>query len=789
MKSETMKESTKSKIRNPKQIRNSNVQIFKTYCFGDSNFGHACQKRAYPHLILFPPQGVLRSISLFEFRILIVLISIVLLSLGSGCASRTKKTNALVQDSGGRSVIKSIDFVNNRAFKDKTLERKLDFKVGDYLDPILAEAYRRTLAEFYRQKGFAFVEVTLDSEKLQQGQVVYTINEESRVKIGSVKFSGNDSIKTSALKKAVKTKTKKWFFWPGYYIEEVPAEDLARLQNIYYDRGFLDYNITAKREFTDDRRKVNITFEIEEGPAYSVGKISITGNKNFDDQKLLEGLKLEQEQIYRKRIADSHTKEILKLYRENGFVDAQVEQKHGLVPDVNIVDVEFYIIEGKQFRIGQVDITGNEQTQDNVVRHVLDEYGFVPGQLYNADLAPKQGDGKLEEYVQRTTLAEEVIIRPVTPGDGADNRKDVRVDIKEGKTGSVMLAGGVSSDSDIIGQLVWEQRNFDISDWPESFGDFITGRAFKGAGQSLRVALEPGTQVSQHSIAFSDPYFQDKPLTLDVRGSSWEREIERRDDSRLYDEGRTKGYVGFERRYENQWRRSIAFRVENVEVDDIYIYAPKEITDVKGSNFLAGAKLGVGRDLTDDRFNPSKGYTFNVGYEQVTGDETFGILRGNCIGYRTLHEDLLERKTVLATKLLAATVLGNAPTFEKFYGGGTGAYGIRGFEYRGVSTRGLQQNLPIGVPQREDPIGSDWIFLAGSEVTMPLVSDNFAALFFVDSAAIDTGRYRAAVGTGIQILIPQWFGPVPMRFEIATPFMKDDADETRAFSFSVGGLF
>ena len=721
---------------------------------------------------------------------MIVFISIMLLGLWSGCASRTKRADVLLRDSGDRSIIKSIDFVNNRAFKDKTLERKLDFKVGDYLDPILAEAYRRTLAEFYRQKGYAFVEVTLDSEKLQQGQVIYTINEEPRVKIGSVKFSGNDAIKTSALKKAVKTKPKKWFFWPGYYIEEVPVEDVERLQDIYYERGFLDYNITATRKFTDDRKKVHITFEIDEGPIYTVGEISVTGNNNFDDQKLLEGLKLEQEQIYHKRRADSQTKEILKLYQESGFVDAQVEQKLEFVPDVNAVDIEFYIIEGKQFRIGRVGITGNEQTQDKVIRHVLDEYGFVPGQLYNADLAPRQGEGKLEEYVQRTTLAEEVIIRPVTPSNGADNRKDLRVDIKEGKTGSVMLAGGFSSDSDVIGQLVYEQRNFDISDWPESFGEFITGRAFKGAGQSLRIALEPGTRVSQHSVTFSEPYFQDKPLTLNVRGSSWEREIERRDDSRLYDEGRTKGYVGFERRYENRWRRSIAFRIENVDVDNIYLYAPKEITDVKGENFLAGVRLGIGRDLRDDIFNPSKGHTFNVGYEQVSGDETFGILRGNVVGYRTLYEDLLERKTVLATKLLAATMIGNAPSFEKFYGGGTGTYGIRGFDYRGVSTRGLQTNLPVGVtPQRDDPIGSDWIFLANTEVTMPLISDNFAALFFVDSAAIDTGSYRAAVGTGIQIQIPNWFGPVPMRFEIATPFMKDDTDETRTFSFSVGRLF
>jgi outer membrane protein assembly factor BamA len=191
--------------------------------------------------------------------------------------------------------------------------------------------------------------------------------------------------------------------------------------------------------------------------------------------------------------------------------------------------------------------------------------------------------------------------------------------------------------------------------------------------------------------------------------------------------------------------------------------------------------------MRDDIYNPSKGYRFNVGYEQVTGGDDFGIATGKATWFTTLYEDLIERKTVLAVKVLAATTASEAPPFEKFYGGGTGEYGIRGFDYRGVSTRGLQTNVPN--PVRKDPVGSDWIFLANSEITVPLVGQNIEALFFMDSGTIDTGRYRASVGAGIQIMIPQLLGPVPMRFELATPFMRDDEDETRIFSFSMGRLF
>ncbi|MHC4806988.1 MAG: POTRA domain-containing protein, partial [Planctomycetota bacterium] len=156
--------------------------------------------------------------------ILIVFLPIVLASLSSGCASGLgpfvsgdDKTKEPVIDRGGRSVIESIDFVNNRTYKDESLRKKLDFKVGDYLDPVLAEAYRTTLTEFYRKKGFTFVQVRLDSEKLQKGQVIYAIDEGPRIKMESVEFVGNNAIKTSTLKKVIKTGTKRWLVLPKYY--------------------------------------------------------------------------------------------------------------------------------------------------------------------------------------------------------------------------------------------------------------------------------------------------------------------------------------------------------------------------------------------------------------------------------------------------------------------------------------------------------------------------------------------------------------------------------------------
>ena len=676
-----------------------------------------------------------------------------------------------------RNIIRSIVFEGNRKYKDKKLAKKVGLKRGEYIDSIALENGVTTLTELYRKKGYAFVEAALDESELASGKVVYRIDEGPRVRISSVKFAGNEKLKTRSLKLTVKTKKRKFFVLPRYYQQEKLAEDVLKLQRAYQKRGFLDSKIEAVRQFSEDNRKVRITFEIYEGSIYTVERVVISGNEQFDDSRLREGMKLVEGQVYSEQRATSTGKQIAKVYREAGFIDAQVERSRRFVAG-DKVEIDFSVTEGERFRIGTIDITGNAATQDKVVRRILDEYDFQPGKWYNADVAYGNGSGYLEKLVRRSVLAEATTI---TAHGEREGQRDAYVNIIEGQTGSVMVGGGLASDSGAFAQLVFEQRNFDISDRPESWREFLTGKAFKGAGQHFRIMLQPGTEVDTFSVSFTEPYLMNKPISLDAVVSSFER------DRESYDEQRAKAFLRFEKRYKSKWRRSVSVRLEDVDVDSLDIDAPQEIIDEKGSNVIVGVKLGVGRDMTNDKFNPSDGYRFNLSYEQVGGDHTFGILSAVHNRYKTLYEDLADRKTVLATKLLGATVVGNAPSFERFYGGGSGYYGIRGFDYRGVSPRGLQTG--VANPERKDPVGSDWIFIASAEVTVPLVGDSLSALFFVDSGAVDSGNYRAAIGTGIQIMLPQWFGPVPMRFELAAPFMKDSEDDTQTFSFSIGRLF
>jgi outer membrane protein insertion porin family len=661
-----------------------------------------------------------------------------------------------------------ITFSGDKKYDDKKLIEQLGFNRGDYLDKFTAKAGAEKLTEYYYKRGYPFVRVDFDDSGIEQGRLHYIIDCGQRAKIKKVRFQGNASIKNKELKNVIKSKPKNLGIFQNFFKQETLDDDLIKLQKAYDRRGYLDTKITARTNFGKDKKNVELVYAIEEGKQYNVEKIELVGNEFYSDANLTGTFRLKEGRFYSDEKAEYDRDEILKAYREAGFINVEVESVRRFTPDNKII-AHFDIKEGERFRIGQVNISGNKVTQDKVIRRVLDEKDFKPGEWYNTHIARGDGEGELEKDIKANVYTETATITPVGEKPG---QKDAEVRITEGKTGSIMFGAGVSSTDGLIGQMIYEQRNFDIKKWPKDWRKFFSEDAFKGAGQRLRIAAEPGTQVSRYSISFTEPYLKDKPIAMTLAGSIWERERE------SYDEQRQKGYLGFTKRMKNGRYRILAFRLENVAVESVESDAPKEVTDVKGDNLLAGIKLGFGRDTTDNRFTPTKGKNYEVSYEQVAGDYTFGVLDGTYRWYKTLHEDLARRKTVLETKLRAATVVGDAPLFEKFYAGGIGS--VRGFKYRGISPRSGPD---------DDPVGSKWLVTASGEIVVPLTSEALSGLFFVDTAMIETGGIRAAAGIGIQIMIPQWFGPVPMRFELAAPFLKSGDDDTQVFSFSVGALF
>jgi outer membrane protein insertion porin family len=339
----------------------------------------------------------------------------------------------------------------------------------------------------------------------------------------------------------------------------------------------------------------------------------------------------------------------------------------------------------------------------------------------------------------------------------------------------------------VLGTISFTQRNFDILAWPDSWKQFLRAQTLKGAGQTFRIVAEPGTEMMRFQVEWLDPAIFDQPYSVGAQAFLFTRERETYDESRY-------GVVGsLGHRFANQWYGELAVRPEGVDIDNLTLHAPPEVRDVEGMSFLTGFKGSLIRDRTDSRWMPSEGDRIMLSAEEVVG--SFNFLRTNAEYrfYRTLYTDALDRKHILATRLAAGEIIGDAPVFEEFYGGGTGS--VRGFKYRGISPRSAGGFYDGKVRGEGEPIGGDFSLFAGTEYSFPIFGTEASQLrgvLFLDTGTVeqDIGitAYRASVGFGVRWAIP-FLGPVPLAFDFGFPVSKQDDDDTQIFSFSVGWSF
>jgi outer membrane protein insertion porin family len=361
--------------------------------------------------------------------------------------------------------------------------------------------------------------------------------------------------------------------------------------------------------------------------------------------------------------------------------------------------------------------------------------------------------------------------------------RDLIIDVEESeRAGDFIFGIGVNSNSGVVGSIVLDVKNFDLFDWPRSFKEFIKLRSFRGAGQRLRIEAQPGTEFNRFRIDFAEPYFLDLPIRFGTSLYYFERERER------HDERRVGGNVSFGKRLKQgllkDWYVEGALRVEQVNIDDLELWAPRDVRDVEGGNFLTSVKATLVRDRTDSRLVPTAGDVLRFSWEQfgvLGGEHFFSKVLGSYTWHKTMFTDVKERKHVLSLRGDVGAIMGSSPAFERFYAGGIGS--IRGFDFRSVSPR---QGL------KDTEVGGDFMVLAKAEYSFPLFEDVIRGLIFTDMGTVEEdfgiSSWRASVGVGARLHI-DFFGPVPLEFDLAIPVAKESDDEEQVFSFFIGATF
>jgi outer membrane protein insertion porin family len=354
--------------------------------------------------------------------------------------------------------------------------------------------------------------------------------------------------------------------------------------------------------------------------------------------------------------------------------------------------------------------------------------------------------------------------------------RDVPIDVflQEAQTGRFILGGSVNTDLGVAGQVIIEERNFDIKRFPTSFRDMFNG-AFRGAGQNFRIEAVPGSQVQRYSVDWTEPnLFGYSPYSLSVGGFLFDRFYQDYNEERLG--GRVSiGYV-----VTPDLQVSTEIRAENVEISNPRIGGVDILDRALGDSDIYTGRVRLTHNTRDSPFLPTEGHFFEAIYDQVFGEFDFPRGQINYSRYFLIREraDGGGRHTFTVSNRLGFSGA-DTPIFENFFAGGFST--LRGFRFRGASPT-----------ENTVQVGGRFQFLGSMEYMMPVTADDMIRVVsFVDYGIIERDidwswdNFRVAPGLGLRIAVPA-MGPAPLAFDFAFPLNKADGDQTQVFSFNVG---
>ena len=657
------------------------------------------------------------------------------------------------------------------------LLERIVLRAGDPADPFLIERARQAILREYQLRGFFVADVRVDQEALRDRRVLhFIIREGPRVRLRAVRFEGNDRFPDKQLRSEVKSKTRFLFLIDGNLSREKLDLDAAAVRDFYRNRGYLDAQVARRIDLAPNQRDATVTFIIEEGPQYRVGDIEVRGADLFSDRQILLNMALQRGDFYSLEKLRDTAERLEVLYGRLGYIETRVDIRRAFQRDRPVVDLVVQIEEGQPYTVGKVTVTGNDKTKNRVV--LRQARGLTPGRRFD-----REGIELTQRRLRESSLFRDASVTVL--GSADDPVRDVLIETVPQPTGSIGFGVGVNSDSGLFGAIDIKQRNFDITDPPDSLGELLSGKGFRGGGQFLGISLQPGVETSNYSIDFRDPYFLESDFFLDTSAFYYSRQ------RRKFDEERIGLSVGLGKRFGDVWTGSVRVRLDDVTISSIEEDAPLDVFAVDGDNLVTGVGIALTRSTTDSNLFPSTGSRLKLTVDQVGlvgGDYDFTKLTAEYAKFWTIDEDFLGRRSVLSFRTEVGYIPqeDEAPIFERFQAGGRG---FRGFAFRGIGPRGIQADSgTLG----DDAIGGDFLLLASLQYEFPLLGNKIRGAIFTDQGTLNDDfsldDWRISVGAGIRFQVP-FLSEAPVAIDLAFPLLEEDTDETRIFSFDLAVPF
>lgn len=661
-------------------------------------------------------------------------------------------------------IINEIRFEGNKELKADMLQSEIQLKPRQVLTRTKVFLDIERLQEMYRLSGRFSAVIDPQIIKLDQNRVnlVFAITEGPETRISRISFVGNSHYSDDQLQKVVRSREDRWYrFWTSddKYDPDRLAYDRELLRKFYLEHGYADFRVdTAVAELSSDRKHFFVTFSVEEGARYKIGKIDVhSAIPDLDPALLRKTVTFKTGDWYK---AGAIETTVTKMTNELGnlqfaFVDIQPGVTRNR--EARTVDINFSVSEGQKTFVDNINISGNARTLDEVVRR---EMLLLEGDPFNADKVKKS-----EQQIRNLGFFDNVKVRP-QPG-GAPNKTNIDVSVEERSTGELSLGAGYSTTDGPLADFSIKEKNF------------------LGKGQELSLSATVASKKSEFDFSFTEPYFLKRDLSAGIDLFHVTRDLQSQSS---YDSERSGGGLRLGYPLSERWRQNLNYRYENNNISNVQPTASTFIQQQAGNRAISSVAQALTYDTRDSRLDPTEGVIARIATDAtgLGGQSRYLKIRAGGTYYYPIVD-----KWVFSMLGEAGAVGGwggqTVRINERFYLGGDT---LRGFADAGIGPRDSAS---------DDALGGNLFWRGSGEVDFPtgLPEDlgvrahgfsDFGSLWSLDDSGAtiqDVNSLRVAAGAGIS-----WRSPMgPVRIDLAKALIKESFDNLQQFRFSFGTRF
>ena len=652
------------------------------------------------------------------------------------------------------AVVQRITIAGNERIEAGTVMSYLPIQVGD---TVTAERIDLALKTLFRTDLFADVKIDL-----QAGELTVTVVENPI--INQVVFEGNSSLKEDKLKDEVTVRPR------GIFTRAKVQQDVQRIIELYRRSGRISAMVSPKIVELPQKR-VDLIFEINEGPKSGVLDLNFLGNEKFSDNDLADVVVTQESHWYKFLSSNANydpdrieydREQLRKFYRNKGYYDFRVISSVAeLAPDRNGFVITYTLEEGEEYRFGELKVETELKKLDGTILQQL--LPIRTGQLYE--------DAKIEQATDALTFAAGaagfafVDVRPRYVPNRETKTVDVVFQVREGPrvyVDRIDIIGNTRTLDYVVRRemnvaegdaynrvLVDRSRNqiralgffkeVEIEEIPGAEPDRtslrvkveeqptgelsfsagyssvdqlvldlgISERNFRGRGQNVRARVSVGSLRQQVDFSFTEPRFLGRDLRAGVDLYSYRYNFSRQT---AYDTRSTGGglRLGFPLTQNASMSLRYTLRADEIVVDDSLCAVYPTLCEQRGSNFTSLVGYGLRLDRRNDPIRPTRGF-----FADLTQDLA-GV--GGDVNYLRTEADGgwywgFNKDFIFSATGTAGYIDGWGGDAirinDRFYKGGNT---FRGFETAGIGPRDTT---------RSDALGGKLYAIGSLELTVP----------------------------------------------------------------------